>query len=77
MGSSGVSKSKGRTSMREKREKEKKSARGKKRTAKVSSRFIQMQLFQPCRIRLIGPGRINRRTLAAQQDVFRRRPRGG
>lgn len=45
MASSGASKSKGGTSMREKRETEKKSERGKKRTAKVSLRFIKMQIF--------------------------------
>lgn len=45
MDSSGASKSKGRTSMREKRETEKKSERRKKRTAKVSLRFSKMQIF--------------------------------
>lgn len=45
MDSSDASKFKGRTSMREKRETEKKSERGKKRTAKVSLRLIKMQIF--------------------------------
>lgn len=63
--------------MREKRETEKKRERRKKRTAKVGLRFIKIQIFHTCRIRLMAPGRVGRRTLAAQQDVFRRRPRGG
>lgn len=42
---SGALKSKGRTSMKKKRGTEKKSERGKKKTAKVSLRFIKMQIF--------------------------------
>lgn len=42
---SGALKSKGRTSMKEKRETEKKSERGKTKTAKVSLGFIKMQIF--------------------------------
>lgn len=45
MDSSGALKSKGRTIMSEKRETGKRSGRMKKRTAKVSLRLFQMQIF--------------------------------